>query len=517
MAVTDKAKAAALHKRIPLSQYLCFFSTLVWGIAAHAMALFNKYSIYEDVSQLFGVGATYESGRWMLDILHQAECFFLGGSFSLPFLNGLATIVYISLVACLIGQLLSIEKGGSCIALGGILVTTPVLTGTFGYMFTAPHYAFGLLMAVWGVVLLCRKMSRLSAILGIVLIACGIGVYQAILPCVLSLMLLWFIRRSYTQDWSAKQYFLRMGYLLICCGAALGLYFVINKLYLHFAGATLSDYQGISTAGQLPLKTYLKRALGAYKQFLLPDTDTSAYMYPHGMHILYRAAQLLAGCLSIVLLVKAAQEKRAKLFALLLPMALLPLAFCFIYVMCEPQAIHSLMVYNHVMLFVNLLWLGQTIFQSEGAAAKRCRTAVCCIVLLLSGLYVRYDNICYLKAQFVQEQTINYFTVLVTQIKSTPGYRDDMKVNFIGFNQKTDETLTKNEGFAIVNTIPYHDTDVMINSFAGRAFIRYWCGFDPVYDYTNYAQDPQVQEMPCYPDEGSIAIINDTVIVKFSQ
>ena len=65
-------------EKIPARYVLCFCSALLCGLLAHGMTLFNKYSLYEDPSQLFGVGATYISGRWMLDILYRLENFFLG-------------------------------------------------------------------------------------------------------------------------------------------------------------------------------------------------------------------------------------------------------------------------------------------------------------------------------------------------------------------------------------------------------------------------------------------------------
>lgn len=43
-----------------------------------------------------------------------------------------------------------------------------------------------------------------------------------------------------------------------------------------------------------------------------------------------------------------------------------------------------------------------------------------------------------------------------------------------------------------------------------------WCGFNPeIVDEEAYADLPEVQAMPHYPEAGSIRIIGDTVVVKF--
>ncbi|MBE5943317.1 MAG: hypothetical protein E7258_00185 [Lachnospiraceae bacterium] len=50
---------------------IAFLSTLIFGLIAQGMALFNKFSFHDDVAELFGVGATTSSGRWMLELLSQ--------------------------------------------------------------------------------------------------------------------------------------------------------------------------------------------------------------------------------------------------------------------------------------------------------------------------------------------------------------------------------------------------------------------------------------------------------------
>jgi hypothetical protein len=43
-----------------------------------------------------------------------------------------------------------------------------------------------------------------------------------------------------------------------------------------------------------------------------------------------------------------------------------------------------------------------------------------------------------------------------------------------------------------------------------------WCGYTAhEVDSSYFVNNPEVQEMPRYPDEGSIKVIDDTLIVKF--
>ena len=64
-----------------------------------------------------------------------------------------------------------------------------------------------------------------------------------------------------------------------------------------------------------------------------------------------------------------------------------------------------------------------------------------------------------------------------------------------------------------------YDADIQdyVNNWAWEAFLKRWCGFGPskVYVTDSLEKLPEVQDMPHYPEDGSIRVIQDTVVVKF--
>ena len=174
---------------------IMLISTLIWGILAHGMILFNKYSVYDDINNLFGVGATYTSGRWMLAVLQKItkKLFGQGVVYSLPLINGLISILLIGLSSCFIIDLLKIKKPVICVGISGILVTFPVITGIFGDTFTAPYYMFSVLLTVIGVWLLSKKKCAITFIVSVLIMASAIGIYQAFIPLMLSLSLIYYL------------------------------------------------------------------------------------------------------------------------------------------------------------------------------------------------------------------------------------------------------------------------------------------------------------------------------------
>ena len=512
----DKNQNNMIRGRMPTQISAALWGAFLCGLLAHAMTFFNKYSIYEDISQLFGVGATYTSGRWMLDILHRLEVSLLGGSYSLPLLNGLLSVFYIAVSAGLLVTLLEIKKPLFAFLVGGAMVTTPSLAGLFGYMFTAPHYMFGLLLTVAGCYILCKWQKWYVFLSGSLLIACGVGIYQANIAIALSVLLLYFIHTVATAEtvtWS--KYLQKVAYFVAACLCFMVLYVAINKLYLLAMDAELSDYQGINEAGMLPLTTYIRRGLYAFKMMFLPNAAGSDFMYPFGMIWLYRGMLLLVAVLLVCLLCVQGKRGFSRMIQITLPIAVLPFAINFIYVMCEADHVHSLMVYSHTLSFVFAIWLVSILWPHKNRLFRVACAATCCGCLLFSALYIRVDNICYLKAEIVQQQCISYFTSMRTRIQSTPGYRDDMPVTYVGFYSKdTDASLMETPFPEELFIIPYHDTDSMLNGFAARSFVENWTGFAPEMRYA-FGDRPEVQEMPCYPDEGSIKIIDDVLVIKF--
>ena len=48
-------------------------------------------------------------------------------------------------------------------------------------------------------------------------------------------------------------------------------------------------------------------------------------------------------------------------------------------------------------------------------------------------------------------------------------------------------------------------------------FLRYYCGFDVEFFDIDTMQYKEISDMPTYPSEGSVQIIDGNVVVKFSK
>ena len=58
---------------------------------------------------------------------------------------------------------------------------------------------------------------------------------------------------------------------------------------------------------------------------------------------------------------------------------------------------------------------------------------------------------------------------------------------------------------------------VLAQTYDMGAFLRYYCGFDVEFFDIDTMQYKEISDMPTYPSEGSVQIIDGNVVVKFSE
>ena len=497
-----------------------FIASCLAGIVAHGMGIFNKYSLHDDPVFLFSVGMTYTSGRWGLELFDYIERHYLGSSpSSMPVFNGFLALSAIALAACFVVELLELKEYCYRLFIGAIMACFPVVTCIFGFMYAAHYYMISMLAGVAGAYLICKGRNWISLTLGIGCIAFSLGIYQAFLPFSLSLILLYWTRRLSIEydSISSSQVIKRIVLAGLCVITSLLLYFSIGKLDLLIKHAQLSSYKGLNEVGNVPLSAYMRRIVIAYREYFMPAQSVMCNMYPHKVRIIYYIFVTGIIILSIKHFRQLFKKDKCKAMIFAVLMALLPLCANLIFVMVDPTEVHSLMVYGQLATFFALISLVDG-FQSVScvsliSALKKGLLIFLCAMLFM---YCRFDNRCYLNAAFTQQQAISYFTTLTTQIKSTENYTDELPVAFINPMAKRDKSFSELKQLDDSLLFPYFNASYYLNVYSWRRFMANWCGYTPDIVEEDRVKDlPSVVSMPYYPDQGSIAVIDGIVVVKF--
>ena len=500
-------------------------SSFAWGIFAHGMALFNKYSYHDDVPWFNGVGETYGLGRWFLGFAGAAVPKLFGGrNYSVPVYCGMLTIAAIAFMVYLICKKLKIEDTAVLIALSGVCVCFPAVTNIFGYVFTAPYYYIGALLGIIGAYVFYERKSVVTFIVCAFLMALSVGLYQSNISINLMTLLLFMIAEVYDSDMEWKEY-IKLGAInAAVCACFMALYFIFNAIFLKALGLAMYDYKGVNSFGKTSISGYLYRVFTAYKRFVKPAdfinyNGVSANMFPWG--IKYYHMILVAVILVLIVLLLRTVKAKVKIAQLCILFAVSPLFAYFIYIMVAEEDAHGGMGFGEAFMF----FLAAFVISKIRAAGKEneskrvsfiavLRTAAVVLMFVIAFMSARFANVCYLKAEIMQAEAINYYNRLIARIQMTEGYTEDTPVAYIGPRNKNDDDLMGTKLFEPIYLPPYQGNSI-INDFAWEDTMKLWCGFDPVEG--SVPDSDEAAKMPCYPAEGSIKMIDDTIVVKFAE
>ena len=487
------------------------------GLLAHGMALFNTYAFHDGILFLFQTGTHAALGRWMLAVWGELEILLFGdGHYALPLVNGLFSLICIGGMACLLIELLDVRSRVFCGLLGALMAVFPVVTAMFAFMYCAPYYFLAMWMTLAAAFLLCRGKHWGSRVLAAVLAGCAVGTYQACIPLLLTAVLLYDLRFAAEEGGDLKIFFRKIGIQAACIAGCMFFYFVMSKVFLVLYHTEMEDYMGMNEMGVQGLAMYPGRVLRAYSEFFLPTRFVLYDMYPMHLYYLYFAMLTGNGILALRLVTAAWRRNRVRAVLLIILLALVPLGINFIFVMSDD--VHGMMVYSQVFQAAMFFWLLDRLEVKQAQIRAWLPRIAAAGMVLGCVMYVRYANQCYLKTEFQQQEAISWYTSLIGRIQSAEGYRADLPVLFVNEQEIRDPTLTEMEELDFISLNTYDTTlQGYLNDHAWRYFIRRWCGYDPVlYDgEEDLAGRADVRTMPHYPDEGSIRVTDDVVVVNF--
>ena len=506
---------------------LIMISTFLWGFAAHGMAMLNKYSYHDDVPWFNGVGETYGLGRWSLGLSGKiSEYFYCSRNYSLPLFNGILTILSVALIVYILCRRLDIKNRVLLVALSGVMVCFPAVTNIFGYSFTAPFYYFAALIGIIGALLYYTYDNIPSFIACSLLMAFSVGMYQSNIAINLSVMLLFMFQKIYESDTNWKDYVILALKNAALSAAFMAEYFIFNMAALKITGQGMYDYKGVSSFGATDVTGYVQRVISAYKRFLKPAdhinyNGVSANMFPWNLKYLHMLLVVICFVLLVIILKKIGSLRR--IIQLLVLAAVSPLFSYFLYVMVEQDHAHGGMAFGEAFMFVFAAYLIEQVSGNREKDTATGRTLSCLagaavtVMIIMGVMFTRFANVCYLKADLMQAEAINYYNTLITRIRMTEGYTRETPVAYIGPREKNDDDFSGNRLFDPIYLPPYQGNSI-INDFSWEETMNMWCSFSRVEaDESDIADWDTISLMPCYPDNGSVKMVDGILVVKFSD
>lgn len=525
-----KEKYDNIDKRIKM----CFLSAFICGLFAHIYALTNHLYNYDELWHTpTGFGTGLEVGRWALSITVWIQKVLFDDCFTIPFINGMLTIILYAVAACFVVSALDIKDEFYAIIVGGLMTTFPALTCRMFFMFTTHYYAIGIAMAAAGVWIIAKKkLNILKVMIAIALTVYGMAIYQANFAtavCILvGNLLVWFITENVELKTAIKKCINYVLYL----GACMALFLTGSKIALSITGKQMETYENLDKMGQLSMEQLIEGIIRCYKTFFkLPIID----VYSMNPNRIVKIAFLICFLVFLYTFVKVWMMKKEVYLKVLVSLvfAVLPIAVNLIIIMAiSSGTMYSIMVYEIVFVFIISIACLEAIRTCNSYITaipnkmvidkvETLLNSVTAVMLVITVItYIWFANGNYLAMEYTNQHDNAYYQTLMTQIKSVDGYHADMPITMIG-KPVVDSTYTRQDMIGRTFNIS-GKSSTNINAYSSWNIMTRVLGYDPVNRNSDEEEEyfrglDEVVNMPCYPSSGSIKIIDDTIVIKFQE
>jgi hypothetical protein len=503
---------SAWHK-IPPVVKAAFISALAIGLITHSFMFTNKLPNHDELAQMVGQFNHANLGRWFLQYPLR-----ISGIFSMPWVNGLLSVLYLSVAAGLVVHTIKIKNAVFAAMVAALVVTMPTVAGTMTYMMMADPFFFALMLACLGAFLAERcKWGFVFAVVPIVL---SLGIYQSYFGLAAGLMMLVLINNALKTNSTWDDLLIKGVKFAVALAVSMVMYLIIVQLAAPPEG--LTDYQGVNQMGRIPLSQIPGDILTAYLRmasFFLTDSRNFHYSFMSYVFI-------FSGVMCAVLLIlwcrwKKIYKSLAKTLVLVFLLILFPLALNIVYLM-DAAIVHDLMIYPTVLVLVFLLltvdmMCGEKIFPFTKKTAVCCWAVTLAVFLCIFNYWITSNQV-YFKLYMGYQQTFAQSTILMSRIHGLEEFTVTTEIVLVGTPRLPDGipqmqyiSVTGSRGISLFGAWSY---PLFLRRFMNVTqpvrYIR-----DAVVDDGEIAQI--LAEMPLYPDYGAVRYIDGRVYVNFAR
>lgn len=499
-----------IQQKIKRSWLISAGAVFLFGLLAHAFVFLNYLPNWDGLNNFYSSQNTIHLGRSFLTLACGISSYY-----DLPWVNGLLSLIYLSITAVFICELLEIRRTSTRVLLSGLLAAFPAVTSTFAYMYTADGYFLAMLCMTAGIFLTLKKKHGFLP--GALLLAFAFGCYQAYITFAVLLVLVYAIWQLLYRDKPVKELLKHLLHCLFCGVSGLLLYAVLNRILLSLEHTALADYQGISALGQISLRALpgvIRQCLIDFAYFFIgPLSHMNLYSWLNILMLLLLASGILARLVRIKLWQKPGCLALAVLTLILLPFG------CFAVYFASPDVSYHMLMHGGLYFIYVLALLPYDNAETEGKMplhGQLYRWGS----LIVSGLmiynFILIANICYQQQNLTIQASMNRFERVADMAFALPELSDAEQIAVVGTEPESSVSLLLppdmtgfTDGYIMTNTLHYRN---LFNDY-------YFLSLEAVDEETivRLGSLPEVQTMPVFPSEGSITVIDRTLIVKLSE
>ena len=528
------------------------FITFFVGVITHLFIITNPILNPDGFYYKNSLGGGLVLGRWVVDLLNRLFSLF-GYTIVNPMLNIVISLLFLSISAIFLIRVLDINNLIIKYIISISLVVSPSIVQIFFYSFTSHIYCIAIFLTVLSVYFLIKKNNLfLYSFLNLI----AIGIYQAYIPFFLTLICLVLIKKIIncriveTVLFTLKAVF---GFI-ISVSMSLMINFILNNLlnnnnYIYKIHGMTNEivpeltFEGVVSSISISYQNIFK--IFSLNNFFAHNTTNLikiVYLLLIIISIVFLIVILYENFLkkNILIIIYNVKHKMKfnnsldyksfiKLLFFLIVIIFLPIAINFFVVMTNDNVnlFDDRMAYSFVFFVILPLYLID--LNEFKILFKNIIMNICIglsIIVLYHNIWIAYGS--YYNQFNVLNASKSFAIELATRIQMTEGFNKDCSILFIG-NPEPD---SKDEE---INSIYYSDVyydifsnqdfkydnilcddyifDIVFKKFSSLNIKK----FSDKYLEQNLKYSKFVKDMAVYPNDNSIKIVNNIIIVKFSE
>ncbi len=509
----------------------CFVLTFVIGLICHAYAYLNYQpnhdSLYEAVSNSDYWTMKIEYGRYIKPLCDMV----LGKFASFPWINGLIALFWLSLSAYIITDIFKIEKRRDIGLFCGILTTNiTVISMSATYTQDLSANMFALFLSLVGTHIwfdmtakyaeLSVKKKILLSLAAAVCVFVSMGIYQAFVSVFITLVLIISTMRLLNEEAECKNVWLGdiCGAISVIVGGVL--YYGVYKLVLLATGIEMNtkNYNSLSNlfaSENSVIEQFVETFTLVFKYIF----TAPYYTYPTYVTTAISIAIFAAMVICFIIAVRNLRKKKAKKsvrISVVFFFLMIPLTMNIVNLL--GGVTHAVMIYSFWFTYIVAILMTKHFskIKSKMFFEKATALLLCCLIFA----NIQVANAVYVKKTTEQQATLSVMTRVIDRIEAIDGYvPGETPVAFMGipdnylneYEEFEDQIFITGAGYK--SQITYPNIYKKYFSMILKTDINVMSNKDAVKFY----DDNNLEEMPKFPDNDSIKMINGTVVVKFSN
>ena len=491
-----------------------FIITFIWGIITHGFMFANSALSHDSLMESIINDGLIDWKISLGRILYPTYIYLTRGILVVPWLIGIISLIYIAISSILILKIFDIDKDNHIMKIitPGILVANVTMISLCGVFIEDMDVDMFAMMSSVIAVFLWRKHKK-GYLYGTIPLFISLGLYQSYLSMAISLIMIVSIIDLLKKE-EFKTVFnngLRAILMIILAGL---IYIIILKLIpiIFKKSVTSGTYNSLDTIFKMSLIEIIRETILCYL-YTIKTIIYPASLYPDIITILINIVLIVGAGYIILSKVFSKNIKVKEKILILLLIFLLPFSMNISRILTNGMS-HDLMHYS--LWLTNLFIILIYIFDNKKHNKLKMISITLITIILLGN--VRMANTLYMMKEIAEEKTQSYMNRVIYSIESFEDYiPNKTKVVIEGspnmnieFNNATDNLRRitgAGEDFSLyVGEYGRYDYYLKMFQYANINIIE-----NP---YLDKIEQWEINNMPVYPNKGSIKYIDDILVVK---